>query len=207
MYAFCLVATRPFFGRDIANSIFDLEISRSTSWPRWNPMVTFETYSSIDMLALCFVAIRPFFCRDISNSIFDLEISRSTSWPMWNPMVTFETYSSIDMLALCFVAIRLIFGRDIANFVFDLENSRSRSRPKSNQVIYRPGPSILPNIKEIWKFVQKLSREQHTAASAGGGASGTGGGVRTGSKTKSPPVYRGDLINIHLTRFDLYAGI
>ena len=30
------------FGWDIANSIFDLEKSRSRSWPRSNPMVTFE---------------------------------------------------------------------------------------------------------------------------------------------------------------------
>ena len=30
------------FGWDIANSIFDLENSRSRSWPRSNPMVTFE---------------------------------------------------------------------------------------------------------------------------------------------------------------------
>ena len=31
-----------FFGWDIANSIFDLENSRSSSWPRSNLMVTFE---------------------------------------------------------------------------------------------------------------------------------------------------------------------
>ena len=30
------------FGWDIANSIFDLENSRSRSWPKSNPMVTFE---------------------------------------------------------------------------------------------------------------------------------------------------------------------
>ena len=33
---------RTIFGWDIANSIFDLENSRSRSWPRSNPMVTFE---------------------------------------------------------------------------------------------------------------------------------------------------------------------
>ena len=33
---------RTIFGRDIANSIFDLENSRSRSWPRSNPMVPFE---------------------------------------------------------------------------------------------------------------------------------------------------------------------
>ena len=41
-------------------------------------------------------------------------------------------------------------------------------------------------MKEIQKLVQKLSREQESAAS--------GGGVQTGYKNiKSPPVYRGDL--------------
>ena len=48
------------FGWDIANSIFDLENSRSRSWPRSNPMVTFEPQSSIDMFAFRFVAIGPF---------------------------------------------------------------------------------------------------------------------------------------------------
>ena len=35
--------------------------------------------------------------------------------------------------------------------------------PKSNQVIYRSGPWILPKMKEIWKVVHKLSREQNSA--------------------------------------------
>ena len=34
------------------------------------------------------------------------------------------------------------------------------NRPKSNQVIYRSGPSVLPKMREIWKVVQKLSHEQ-----------------------------------------------
>ena len=55
-----------------------------------------------------------------------------------------------------------IFGWDIANSIFDLEKSRSRSRRKLNQVIYRSGPTIMPNI-EIRKVVQKLSREQESA--------------------------------------------
>ena len=37
-------------------------------------------------------------------------------------------------------------------------------------------------MKEIQKFVQKLSREQESAA-GGGGAGEAGGGVRTGTKT------------------------
>ena len=52
-------------------------------------------------------------------------------------------------------------------------------------------------MKEIQKVVQKLSREQESAA--GGGGSG-GGGVRTGTKTKSPPAYRGDLKRKYLLK-------
>ena len=74
---------------------------------------------------------------------------------------------------------RTFFGWDIANSIFDLENlgqGHDESRPKSNQVIYRSGPTIVPKMKEIQKVVQKLSREQESVA--GGGA-----GVRTGTKT------------------------
>ena len=39
---FSIRGNRTIFGWDIANSIFDLEKSRSRSWPRSNPMVTFE---------------------------------------------------------------------------------------------------------------------------------------------------------------------
>ena len=42
------------------NSLFDLENSRSKSWPRSNLMVTFEALRSINMFAFCFVAIGPF---------------------------------------------------------------------------------------------------------------------------------------------------
>ena len=49
-----------------------------------------------------------------------------------------------------------------------------QNRPKSNQVIYRSGPTIVPKMKEIQKVVEKLSREQESAATAG---------VRTGTKT------------------------
>ena len=44
----------------------------------------------------------------------------------------------------------------------------------------------MPKMNKIWKVVQKLSREQKSAAGGGasGGASGgAGGGVRTGTKT------------------------
>ena len=39
---FSFRGNRTIFGWDIANSIFDLENSRSRSWPMSNPMVTFE---------------------------------------------------------------------------------------------------------------------------------------------------------------------
>ena len=39
---FSFHGNRTTFGWDIGNSIFDLENSRSRSWPRSNPMVTFE---------------------------------------------------------------------------------------------------------------------------------------------------------------------
>ena len=39
---FSFRGNRTIFGWDLANSIFDLENSRSRSWPRSNPMVTFE---------------------------------------------------------------------------------------------------------------------------------------------------------------------
>ena len=57
-FSFC--GNRNTFGWDIGNSIFDLKNSRSRSWPRSNPMVTFEPYSSTDMFAFCFMAIGPF---------------------------------------------------------------------------------------------------------------------------------------------------
>ena len=57
---FLFRGNRTIFGWDIANSIFDLEKSRSWSWSRSNRMVTFEPKSSIDMFAFRFVAIGPF---------------------------------------------------------------------------------------------------------------------------------------------------
>ena len=58
---------------------------------------------------------------------------------------------------------------------------------KSNQVIYRSGPSTLPKMKEIWKVFQKLSREQDSTA---GGVGGTC--ERTGARhTCSHPWFTG----------------
>ena len=39
---FSFRGNRTIFGWDIANSVFDLENSKSRSWPKSNPMVTFE---------------------------------------------------------------------------------------------------------------------------------------------------------------------
>ena len=58
------------------------------------------------------------------------------------------------------------------------------NRPKSNQVIYRSGPTIVPKMKEIQKGVQKFSRGQSLR--------------RRTNRYKNiviPPVYRGDLMS------------
>ena len=51
-FLFC--ENRTIFGWDIASSIFDLENSRSRSWPRSNPMVTFRP--RFQLLCLLFVS-------------------------------------------------------------------------------------------------------------------------------------------------------
>ena len=60
----------------------------------------------------------------------------------------------------------------------NLGQGHDENRPKSNEVIYRSGPTIVLKMKEIQIVFQKLSREQ---GSAGGG--GACGGVRTCTKT------------------------
>ena len=57
---FSFRGNRTIFGWDIANSIFDLENSRSRLWPRSKSMVTFEDLGSIDKFVFCFEAIGPF---------------------------------------------------------------------------------------------------------------------------------------------------
>ena len=83
---FLLLGNWTIFGLDIANYIFDLEKSRSRSWPRSNLM--FKRY-------VCFLFRGNWiiFGWDIANSMFDLENSRSKSWPRSNSMVTFEAQS------------------------------------------------------------------------------------------------------------------
>ena len=78
------------FGWDIGNSIFDLENSRSRSWPRSNLMVTFEPLEFNRYVCFSFRGNRTIFGWDIANSIFDLENLRSRSRPRSNPIVTFE---------------------------------------------------------------------------------------------------------------------
>ena len=85
-------------------------------------------------------------------------------------------------VCILFHGNRTIFGWDIANSIFDLENlgqGHDINWPKSNQVIYRSGPTIMPKMKEIQKVVKNLSHEQESAADGGG----DGGGARTGRKT------------------------
>ena len=88
----------------------------------------------------------------------------------------------MDMFAFRFVAIRP-FWAEIWQIPYltlkNLGQGHDENRPKSNQVIYRSGPTIVPKMKEIQKVVQKLSGEQESAA--GGGASG----VRTGTTRRS----------------------
>ena len=88
--SFSFRGNRTILGRDIANYIFDLENSRSRSWPRSNPMVTLEVFELNRYVCFSFLGNRTIFCWDIANSIFDLENSRSMSWPRSNPMVTFK---------------------------------------------------------------------------------------------------------------------
>ena len=81
------------------------------------------------------------------------------------------------MFAFRFVAIGPFLAEILQIPYLTLKNlgqGHHKNRPKSNQVIYRSGPTIVPKMKEIQKVVQKLSREQESAA---------GGGVRTGTKT------------------------
>ena len=80
----------------MSRSLLTLKIPKSGSWPRLNPVVTFETWSSIDMFPFISWQLHHS-CWDITNSILDLENSRSRSWSRSNPMVTFEALSPMDM--------------------------------------------------------------------------------------------------------------
>ena len=85
--------------------------------------------------------------------------------------------SSVDVFAFRFVAIGPFLAEiyPIRYLTLKIQGQgHDENRPKSNQLIYRSGPTIVPKIKEIQKVFQKLLREQESAA---------GGGVRTGTKT------------------------
>ena len=74
-----------------ANSIFDLENSRSRSCPRSNSMITFEAASSIDMFAFCVMAIRPFLAEILQIPYLTLKIQGhgqgQTRWSHLRPRV------------------------------------------------------------------------------------------------------------------------
>ena len=61
-----------------------------------------------------------------------------------------------------FVAIGPFFRYSIIPYLTlkNVGQGHDENRPKSNQVIYRAGPTIVPKMIEIQKVVQKLSREQ-----------------------------------------------
>ena len=119
-----------------SRSRLTFKFQRSRLWSTSNPLVTFEAWSSIYMIAFWHMFAIGW---NIENTIFDLENSRSRSWPRSNLMVTFEALEFNRYVCFSFRGNRTIFGWDIANSIFDLENSRSRSWPRSNlMVIFQP---------------------------------------------------------------------
>ena len=70
---------------------------------------------------------------------------------------------SINVFAFCLVAIGPFLAeiKQIPYLTLKIQGQgHDENRPKSNQVIYRSGPIIVPKMKEIQKDVQKLSRGQ-----------------------------------------------
>ena len=115
------------------NSIFDLENSRSTSWPRSNPMAHLSP--RIQSMCLLFVLWQ--------SDHFWLRYSKFYIWP-WKfkvkVMAKVKPDGPIWALELnryaCFSfrGNQTILGWDIANSKFDLEKSRSRSRRKWTKI-------------------------------------------------------------------------
>ena len=70
----------------------------------------------------------------------------------------------------------------------------NQNRPKSNQVIYRSGPTTVPKMKEIQEVVQKLLPEEESAAGSDAGSAGGGRRMNWYRNIKSHLVYQGDLI-------------
>ena len=126
-----------------SRSHLTFKIQRSRSWPRSNLTVTFEALSSIDMFAFHFVAIAHFWLRYSKFYIwpwkFKVKVMAKVKpdGHIWAPEFNQYVCSS-------FCGNRTIFGW-----------GHDENRPKSNQVIYRLGPTIGPKMKEIQKVVQK----------------------------------------------------
>ena len=124
---------RTIFGWDIANSIFDLENSRSRSWQMSNPMVTLSP--RFQSICLLFVSWQ--------SDHFGLRYSKFYIWP-WKfkvkviakvkPNCHIWALESNRYVCFSFHGNRTIFGWDIANSIFDLEKSRSRSQGKSTKI-------------------------------------------------------------------------
>ena len=170
---FSFSGNRTTFGWDIANSIFDLENSRSRSWPRSHLMVTFEAWGSIDMFAFRFVAIGPFLAEIWEIPYLTLKFQGQGHGQGFKVKPGGHIWGLEINQYVCFSfrGNRTIFGK------FHIQGQgHDENRPKSNQVIYRSWPTIVPKMKEIEKVVQKLSHEQESAAAAGGS-------IRTGTKT------------------------
>ena len=70
-------------------------------------------------------------------------------------MVTFEVLSSIDLFAFRFVAIGPFLAEieQIPYLTLKIQSQgHDENRPKSNPVIYRSGPTIMPKLKEFQKL-------------------------------------------------------
>ena len=134
------------------------------------------------------------------NQTILLRYSKFWIWP-WKVKVIAKVKPDGHIWALVFNRYicfsfrgsRTIFGWYIANSIFYLKKSRSRSRqnrPKSNQVIYRSGPIIVPKNEKNPKSCSKVIAWTRIC------------GRRRRRRTnrykniKSPPVYRGDLRSI-----------
>ena len=111
-----------------------LKIQRSRSWPRSNPLVTFEASSSIDTFAFNFVVIGPLLVEIYIKFYiwpwkFKVKVMAKvkTDGHIWG--LEFNRY-----VCFSFHGNWTIFGCDIANFIIELENSRSRSQRKSTEI-------------------------------------------------------------------------
>ena len=184
---FSCPGNRTIFDRDKANSMFDLENSRSRSWSWSNPMVTFEALRPIDMFAFCFVAI---FDRDKANSMFDLENSRSRSWSWSNPMVTFEALRPIDMFAFCFVAI----GPFLAE-IWQIPYLTLKIQGQGHGQGQTQWSHLRPRVQAICLLFVSWQWDHFWLRHSGGG------GVRTGRKTSSHPRYTGLTSKSALSKF------